>query len=66
MGENAQECEIAYDTALWMLYAILDETMQEGELVDEEDTITVRNCECRIRLETRSSPLRRSWQSLNP
>lgn len=44
MGENAQECEIAYDTALWMLHAILDETMQEGELVDEDDTVTVRNC----------------------
>ena len=44
MGENAQECEIAYDTALWMLYAILDETMQEGEPVDEEDKVTVRNC----------------------
>lgn len=47
MGENTQECEIAYDTALWMLYAILDETMQEGELVDEEDTVTVRNCKFR-------------------
>lgn len=47
MGENTQECEIAYETALWMLYAILDETMQEGELVDEEDTVTVRNCEWR-------------------
>lgn len=47
MGENAQDCEIAYDTALWMLYAILDETMQEGEPVDEEDKVTVRNCECR-------------------
>jgi len=30
MNENSSECEIAYDTALWMLYAILDETMQEG------------------------------------
>lgn len=46
MGENTQDCEIAYDTALWMLYAILDETMQEGEPVDEEDKVTVRNCEC--------------------
>lgn len=45
MGDNTQECEIAYDTALWMLYAILDETMQEGEHVEEEDKATVRNCE---------------------
>jgi hypothetical protein len=44
MGDNSQECEIAYDTALWMLYTILDETMQEGEPVDEEDKVTVRNC----------------------
>lgn len=44
MGENPGECEIAYDTALWMLYAILDDTMQEEEIVEEEDKATVQNC----------------------
>jgi serine/threonine-protein kinase ULK/ATG1 len=44
MNENPSECEIAYDTALWMLYAILDETMQEGEPVGEEDKVHVQNC----------------------
>ena len=45
MGEIPSECEIAYDTALWMLFAILDGTMQEGEVVEEEDKVTVQNCE---------------------
>lgn len=44
MNENPSECEIAYDTALWMLYAILDDTMQEGEPVGEEDKVHVQNC----------------------
>lgn len=44
-NENPSECEIAYETALWMLYAILDETMQEGEPVGEEDKVHVQNCE---------------------
>ena len=44
MGENAAECEIAYDTALWMLFAILDDTMQEGEAVDEDNKVTIQQC----------------------
>lgn len=66
MGENAQECEIAYDTALWMLYAILDEIMQEGGFVDEEAKVTVRNCKCVLKLGNCYLQLSRSRQSLDP
>ena len=45
MGDTPAECEIAYDTALWMLFAILDDAMQEGEAVEEEDKTTIQNCE---------------------
>ncbi|KAL8293679.1 hypothetical protein RQP46_000380 [Phenoliferia psychrophenolica] len=42
-GENPTDCETAYETALWMLYALLDETIaaQPGESVEEEDRTTV-------------------------
>lgn len=36
-GESPTDCETAYETALWMLYAILDETMTGGPLVEDED-----------------------------
>ncbi|GAA5844785.1 hypothetical protein JCM9279_002919 [Rhodotorula babjevae] len=29
-GENPSDCETAYETALWMLYALLDDTMHAG------------------------------------
>lgn len=45
-GDSPHECEIAYDTALWMLYAILDDTMQGGEPVQEEDRHNIQNCAC--------------------
>jgi serine/threonine-protein kinase ULK2 len=37
-GDNPSICENAYETALWMLYAILDKTMREAELIDGDDT----------------------------
>lgn len=44
-GENPTDCETAYETALWMLYAILDGTMStnlNGEAaVEDEDRATV-------------------------
>lgn len=42
-GENPTDCETAYETALWMLYAILDETMSPpiGDQVEEDDRATV-------------------------
>ncbi|KAK4054701.1 Serine/threonine-protein kinase [Microbotryomycetes sp. JL221] len=45
-GENPTDCETAYETALWMLYAILDESVSttpgDGAfLVEEEDRATI-------------------------
>lgn len=42
-GENPTDCETAYETALWMLYALLDETIgaQPGDSVEDEDRATV-------------------------
>lgn len=39
-GESSVDCETAYETALWMLYAILDETLA-GDMVDEGDRAAV-------------------------
>lgn len=38
-GESPADCEAAYETALWLLYALLDESMtaQRGEPVDDAD-----------------------------
>lgn len=44
MGENSNECELAYETALWMLFALVDETMQDGTSVRDEDRSTVDKC----------------------
>jgi Domain of unknown function (DUF3543) len=49
-GESGVECEAAYETALWMLYALVDVTMQDNEQVDEDDRVTVDKCECLQRL----------------
>lgn len=44
-GENPADCETAYETALWLLYALLDETMHVGSSASaaetEEDRVTV-------------------------
>jgi hypothetical protein len=45
-GESGVDCEAAYETALWMLYALVDVTMQDNEQVDEEDRVTVDKCRC--------------------
>ncbi|GAA6017710.1 hypothetical protein JCM11491_001178 [Sporobolomyces phaffii] len=43
-GENPGDCETAYETALWLLYALLDETMsaQDGGQTDEDRTTVNR------------------------
>ena len=40
-GESPTDCETAYETALWMLQAILDETMAGQEGCADEDRSTV-------------------------
>ncbi|SGY13789.1 BQ5605_C010g05977 [Microbotryum silenes-dioicae] len=42
-GESPTDCETAYETALWMLYAILDETMSGSaqSAVEDEDRAVV-------------------------
>lgn len=37
MGENSIECELEYETSLWMLYSLLDPTMKEEDLQEDED-----------------------------
>ena len=44
MGENSNECELAYETALWMLFTLVDETMQDGTSVKDEDRLTIDKC----------------------
>ncbi|GAA6059490.1 hypothetical protein JCM10212_002233 [Sporobolomyces blumeae] len=45
-GENPTDCETAYETALWLLYALLDDTMAgptgEGVQSDEDRTTVNR------------------------
>lgn len=43
-GENPTDCETAYETALWLLYALLDETMsaQDGGQTEEDRTTVNR------------------------
>jgi serine/threonine-protein kinase ULK/ATG1 len=42
-GENPTDCETAYETALWMLYAILDgiTSSSNGQQGEEEDCATI-------------------------
>lgn len=42
-GENPTDCETAYETALWMLYAILDgiTSCSTGQPAEDEDCATV-------------------------
>jgi serine/threonine-protein kinase ULK/ATG1 len=44
-GETTADCEVAYDTALYMLFAILDESLADGEPIKEDDKATVNKCE---------------------
>lgn len=37
MGEHSIECELEYETSLWMLYSLLDPTMKEEDLQEDED-----------------------------
>jgi len=51
MGDNTADCETAYETALYMLYGIVDESMSDSASVKEEDRTTVNKCKLRIALE---------------
>ena len=44
MGEGPAECEVAYETALWMLYAISDAAASGP--VKEADRALVDRCAC--------------------
>lgn len=44
MGENTADCEVAYETALYMLYAIIDSSRTQNNAKDE-DQVTVDKCE---------------------
>jgi serine/threonine-protein kinase ULK/ATG1 len=61
MGESATDCEVAYETALWMLYAILDETMADGEPVKDEDRATVEKCACLLLVKSHDTVLTRAY-----
>ncbi|KAM0753377.1 kinase-like protein [Meredithblackwellia eburnea MCA 4105] len=58
-GENPTDCETAYETALWMLYALLDETIltQPGDAVEDDDRTTINKFVASIT--TRLQSLRR-------
>lgn len=45
MGDAAADCEIAYETALYMLYTIVDEEMMDDLAVKDDDRATVNKCE---------------------
>ena len=44
MGDSTAECEASYETALYMLFAILDESLPDSEAVKDEDRVTVNKC----------------------
>lgn len=44
MGESITDCETAYETALYMLYAILETSPQAESSPKDEDQATVDKC----------------------
>lgn len=44
--EDYATCERDYETALWLLYAIYDDIMQEGNPYKDQDRLTIGRCEC--------------------
>jgi hypothetical protein len=42
--EDYATCERDYETALWLLYAIYDEIMQEGNPYKDQDRLTIGRC----------------------
>lgn len=53
-GENPSDCETAYETALWLLYALLDDTMsaqEGGQTAEDRNTVNRFVSSIRARLE---------------
>lgn len=46
LEENLLQCEAEYERAMWMLYAISDDVLQEGNPYAEQDRKTIEGCEC--------------------
>jgi serine/threonine-protein kinase ULK/ATG1 len=45
-GENLQQCAEEYERALWMLSAIADDVLQEGNPYADQDRETIVSCMC--------------------
>lgn len=43
--EDYATCERDYEAALWLLYAIYDDIMQEGNPYKDQDRVTIGRCE---------------------
>lgn len=44
LEENFPQVEKEYEKALWMLYAIGDDVLQEGNPYREQDVATINGC----------------------
>ncbi|KAH9824852.1 ULK/ULK protein kinase [Melampsora americana] len=62
MGEHSIECELEYETSLWMLYSLLDPTMKEEDLQEDEDDREMIE-RFVVSIKTRLSALRRKMVS---
>jgi len=45
LEENYAQIESEYERALWMLYAISDDVIQEGNPYSEQDVQTISGCQ---------------------
>lgn len=48
MGEDLQSAEAGYENALWLLQAILDSILHNGQEVGDADRIMIEKGKCRI------------------
>lgn len=46
LSEDPIHTERAYDTAVYLFKAILDDTIRDGQLMEEEDRMSVEKCAC--------------------
>jgi hypothetical protein len=46
LEDNYAQIESEYERALWMLYAIADDVIQEGNPYSEQDVKTISGCKC--------------------
>jgi hypothetical protein len=44
LSEDPIHTERAYDTAVYLFKAILDDTIRDGQLMEEEDRMSVEKC----------------------